>query len=249
MNVKLNSKSAFLVVLFELVFSIAVAFFVVIFSGGLKSSPNETNIDSVIGNSLIGNAIVMAVILFISLFVFRENRKDIFFERKRFALSKLYFFFPLISVAVSLFALFNVDFSAYAVQVIPLVIVATLVIGVNEEVVTRGILLIGLRNNRWDEWKAWVMTVIVFSLSHLVNVIAGDSPTILFIVVAGGTLWYVSRRVFNNLFVSIGLHALYDTSFYLLTGSYLVSESVPDHVLDIQLGSFYQHSAEWDGPR
>lgn len=100
MNVKLNSKSAFLVVLFELVFSIAVAFFVVIFSGGLKSSPNETNIDSVIGNSLIGNAIVMAVILFISLFVFRENRKDIFFERKRFALSKLYFFFPLISQGV-----------------------------------------------------------------------------------------------------------------------------------------------------
>ena len=61
---------------------------------------------------------------------------------------------------------------------------------------------------------------------------------ILFIVLTGGTLWYVSRRVFNNLFVSIGLHALYDTAFLLLTGKYLVSESLPDHLLDIQLGVF-----------
>ena len=57
-------------------------------------------------------------------------------------------------------------------------------------------------------------------------------------VVTGGTLLYVSRRVFNNLFVPIVLHALYDTAFYLLTGIYTVGESLPDHVLDIQLGSF-----------
>ncbi|MEE4238440.1 MAG: hypothetical protein V2I51_17090, partial [Anderseniella sp.] len=54
----------------------------------------------------------------------------------------------------------------------------------------------------------------------------------------GGTLLYVARRVFGNLFVPIGLHALYDTAFFLLTGQYLVSESLPDHILDIQLGSF-----------
>jgi membrane protease YdiL (CAAX protease family) len=99
-------------------------------------------------------------------------------------------------------------------------------------------LLVGLRNNRWDEWKAWVLTVIVFSLMHLVNVFGGDFLTVLIIVVPGGTLWYVSRRVFNNLFVSIGLHALYDTAFFLLPGKYLVNESLPDQVLDIQLGSF-----------
>ena len=134
--------------------------------------------------------------------------------------------------------LFNVDFSAYPLRVILLVIVATLVIGFNEEVVTRGLMLIGLRNNKWDEWKAWVMTVVVFSLLHMVNVLGGGNLTILLVVVTGGTLWYVSRRVFNNLFVSIGLHALYDTAFFLLTGKYLVSESLPDNVLDIQLGSF-----------
>jgi hypothetical protein len=238
MTRKLNTQSAFLVVLFYLIFSFVTAFLVVIFSGGPHSSPNELVIDGVIGRSLITNSIVMVVLLFISFFVFKDSRRDIFFERKRFDLSKLYYLFPLASLVVPLFVFFNVDFSAYSLRVILLVIVATLVIGVNEEVVTRGITLIGLRNNKWDEWKAWVMTVVVFSLLHLVNVLGGGNLTILLIVVTGGTLWYVSRRVFNNLFVSIGLHALYDTAFFLLTGKYLVSENLPDHVLDIQLGSF-----------
>lgn len=238
MNIKLNTKSAFLLVLFYLVFSFATAFLVVIFSGGPQSSANRTIIDSVISRSLIGNIIVMVVLLFISLFVFKESRKDIFFERQRFNLSKLYYLFPLAALVVPLFVFFNVDFSAYSLRVILLVIVATLVIGVNEEVVTRGITLIGLRNNKWDEWKAWVMTVVVFSLLHLVNVLGGGNFTILLVVVTGGTLWYVSRRVFNNLFVSIGLHALYDTAFYLLTGLYIIGEDLPDHVLDIQFGSF-----------
>ncbi|MCB0183432.1 MAG: hypothetical protein KDE31_04170 [Caldilineaceae bacterium] len=48
----------------------------------------------------------------------------------------------------------------------------------------------------------------------------------------------MSRRIFGNLFVSIFLHAFYDTAFYLLPGTTLVSEDLPDHVLDIQLASF-----------
>ena len=238
MNIKLNTKSAFLLVLFYLIFSFAIAFLVVIFSGGPQSSHDKVVIDNVIGRSMIGNGIVMVVLLFISLYVFKESRRDIFFERKQFYLSKLYYLFPLASFGVSLFVLFNVDFSAYSFRVILLVVVATLIIGFNEEVVTRGITLIGLRNNKWDEWKAWVMTVVVFSLLHLVNVLGGGNLTILLVVVTGGTLWYISRRVFNNLFVSIGLHALYDTAFYLLTGLSKIGEDLPDHVLDIQFGSF-----------
>lgn len=79
---------------------------------------------------------------------------------------------------------------------------------------------------------------LVFSLLHLLNVLGGGNMSILFVVIIGGTLWYVSRRVFNNLSVSIGLHALYDTAFLLLTGVYLVGDSLPDRVLDIQFGSF-----------
>ena len=146
--------------------------------------------------------------------------------------------FPIAQIAVILFALFNVNYSAFSISDILLVIVATLLIGVNEELITRGILLIGFRNGGMAEWKAWLGTLIIFSLFHLINVIAGGSLFVLVIVLTGGTIWYAARRIFNNLFVPIFLHALYDTAFSLLPGSYLVSEGLPDHILDIQLASF-----------
>lgn len=238
MTAKLNAKSAFLVALFYLVVSLAASFIAAILLGGLQSSPDETNIDDVIDSGMVANIVISILLLAICVIVFKESRRDIFFERSRFNLSKLYYLFPLASFVVSLFALSQVDYSAYSLRVILLVVLATLAIGFNEEVVTRGILLVGLRSNGWDEWKAWVMTVVVFSLMHLINVFGGGFLTILLIVIPGGTLWYVSRRVFNNLFVSIGLHALYDTAFFLLPGKYLANVSLPDQVLDIQLGSF-----------
>jgi len=88
------------------------------------------------------------------------------------------------------------------------------------------------------EWLAWLITVVVFAALHLVNVLGGGNLSIVFIVVTGGTLLYVSRRVSGNLFVPIGLHAFYDTAFYLLTGKYAEGASLPGHVLDIQLASF-----------
>lgn len=239
MKAKLNAKSASLVVLFYLVFSIVASLIAAILFGGIEASEGDTLIDGVIDSGMYGNIIVLISILFISIYVFKDSKKDIFFERKSFALSKLYYLFPLAWFGVTLIALFNVDFSAYSPGVILLVLVATLAIGANEEIVTRGIMLVGLRNSGVSEWKAWLITVAVFALLHLVNVIGGAANlTLLLVVVTGGTLLYVSRRVFNNLFVPIVLHALYDTAFYLLTGIYTVGESLPDHVLDIQLGSF-----------
>lgn len=239
MKTKLNAKSAFLVIFFYLVFSIFAALLARILFGGMNASTGVRFIDSDIGSGMYGNMIVMVALLLISLLVFKDSRKDIFFERKTFNLSKLYYLFPLTWLAVSVFALFNVDYAAYLPGEILLVIVAALVIGVNEEIVTRGIMLIGLRNSGIAEWIAWLITIVVFSLLHLVNVLGGAANlSLLLIVVTGGTLLYVSRRVFNNLFAPIFLHALYDTAFFLLTGIYLMGEPLPDHVLDIQFGSF-----------
>ena len=180
----------------------------------------------------------MVILMYISLVVLKDSRGDIFFERKPFSLSKRYYLFPLTWILVSLFALYNVDYSAYSLKEILLVLVASLAIGFNEELVTRGILLVGLRNNSLAEWLAWIITLVVFSLLHVVNLFGNANISVLFVVLTGGTLLYISRRVFNNLFVPIGMHALYDTAFFLLTGKYLVGENLPDQVLDIQFGSF-----------
>lgn len=238
MNLDLNSKSAFLTVFLYLVVAIIAGLLAAIFFGGSGLSASGTIIDDVIDSSMYGNIIVLMVLLLISTNVFKESRRDIFFERKSFALSKLYFFFPLAWLGVTVFALFNVDYSAYSLSVFPLLLVATLAIGANEEIVTRGILLIGLRNSGLAEWKVWLVSVGVFGLLHLVNVLGGANLTVVLVTLTGSTLLYISRRVFNNLFVPIGLHALYDTAFFLLTGKYLVGASLPDNVLDIQFGSF-----------
>lgn len=121
---------------------------------------------------------------------------------------------------------------------IVLTALASLAIGVNEEIVTRGILLVGLRNSKVKEWLAWIITLAVFAALHLVNVLGGAGFTVILVVLTGGTLLYVARRVFGNLLIPIGLHAIYDTAFYLLTGKYEVGANLPDPILDIQLGTF-----------
>ena len=238
MKPKLNAGKGLLTVVLYLVFSIIAALLARIFLGSGDASSAGRVIDGVIGSGLVGNLVVAAGILFVSIRVFRESRRDIFFERKPFGLSKWYYLFPLAWFGVTIFALTQVDYASYSVGTILLVLVATLAIGVNEEIVTRGILLVGLRNSKVTEWLAWLITVVVFAMLHLVNVLGGEGLSIVFIVVTGGTLLYVARRVFGNLFVPIGLHAFYDTAFYLLTGKYAAGESLPGHVLDIQLGAF-----------
>jgi membrane protease YdiL (CAAX protease family) len=237
MKPKLNAVSALIVVLLYLVVSIVAGVLALILFGGSTSSTDRL-IDGVIDSGMAANLLVMVGLLFVSFWVFKASRRDIFFERKPFALSKGYYLFPLTWLGVALFAFSQVDFSAYSASTILLVLVAALAIGVNEEIVTRGILLVGLRNSGVAEWIAWLITVAVFSLLHLVNLLGGGNLTILLVTLTGGTLLYVARRVFGNLFVPIGLHALYDTAFFLLTGQYLVSETLPDHILDIQFGSF-----------
>lgn len=238
MKAKLTVKSAFLVVLLYPVLGIAASLLARILFGGGAASPSDASIHQVIGTGMYGTIIVSIILLFVSIYVFSDSTRDIFFERRKFALSKLYYLFPLVWAGAAVVALLNVDFAAYSWGIVLRVIIAALAIAVSEEVVTRGILLVGLRNSRFVEWKAWLITLVVFSAYHLVNVVGGGNPVIVLVVVTGGTLLYVSRRVFGNLFVPIGLHGFYDTAFYLLTGSYAVGGSLPDKVLDIQLASF-----------
>ena len=238
MNIKLNTKSAFIVVLFYLVLSILVSLIAAIFFGGISSGPSDRIIEGVIDSGLYANMLVTLFLLYISFSVFKDSRKDIFFERKNFQLSKLYYLFPLIAMGIAIFGLVNVDYSSYSPGVILQVIIASLVIGINEEVVTRGILLTGLRHDGLDEWKVFSINLVIFSLLHLINTAGAGNLSVLLVTVASGALYYTSRRVFNNLVVPIALHALHDVAFFLLPGVYAVGDTLPDQVLNIQFGSF-----------
>jgi hypothetical protein len=208
MKRELKAKNALIVIAMYLVISLLASLVFAIFSGGVSTSQGELNVDGVIDSGMYAMIAVMIILLAISIFVFKDSTRDIFFERKRFYLFRLYYLFPLTWFGVTLFALTNVDYSSYSFNVILLVLMASLAIGVNEELVTRGILLIGLRNSGVAEWKAWLITVVVFSLLHMVNVLGGEGKVVIFYVITVGTLLYVARRVFNNLLVPIEMHAL-----------------------------------------
>ncbi len=238
MKRELNTKSALLVVILYPIFAIAAGLVAAILFGKPRSAASDLIVEGVIGNGMYVMILASLVLLYISLRVFKDSRKDIFFERKPFDLSKTYYLIPLVEFGVAILALAFVDFSAYKLGVILQVILASIAIAVNEEIVTRGILLVGLRNSGVKEWAVFAITVVVFSLLHLVNLLGGANLTVLLITLAGGVIYYVTRRVFNNLLVPIGLHALYDTAFYLLTGIYAKGVSLPDQVLDVQFGSF-----------
>jgi hypothetical protein len=218
--------------------SIGITLFVAIVMGGAGSSENSTRMQSYIDNSLYANLVVTAILFFACFVLFSESRKDIFFERTSFHLSRIYWSIPLADFGVAVYALFSVEFSLIPLRTIALVLIAALSIGFNEEVVTRGIFLVGLRNDKFSEWKVYVITLVVFSLLHLINLIAGDNISEIIVQFAGGTIFYIARRVSNTLILPIFMHAFYNFSFFLLTGPYLESENLPDSVLNITFASF-----------
>lgn len=237
-SIKLNTKTAALVVVLYFFGSIGITLFAAVFLGGVSGSENRTNIEGVVGYSMVANLIVTVILLFACFVLFKESCRDIFFERTTFHLSRFYWAIPLVDVGVAVVALFNVEYSLMTLGAIALVPIAALAIGINEEIVTRGILLVGLRNDKVSEWKVYVITLVVFSLLHLINLIGGGNITQIIVQFAGGTIFYVARRVSNTLIVPIFMHGFYDTAFYLLSGPYPAGEDLPSHVLDIHLASF-----------
>jgi len=238
MKQKLTPITGLLTLLFYLVGSIVLGLIAAIFFHSPDPIGTERVIDGYIDQGMYAIIAMSFIMLFISFYVFGESSRDIFFERKPFSLSKFYYLVPLAEIAVIVVALSQVNYSAFTMSDFLKVIILAIAISINEEIATRGVLLVGLRNGGLAEWKVFAITLVLFSVLHLVNLVMGGSFMYLLIVATGGVVYYVTRRVFNSLWPAIGIHALHDIAFYLLPGSYTVGASLPDNVLDIQLGVF-----------
>lgn len=120
---------------------------------------------------------------------------------------------PVAVLAVSLGRLPVVDWSAQSTRYFLLLALGTLLVGCFEELMTRGVLLVGLRR-RLPEFWVWVASCVLFGLLHLLNVLAGAAlgTTVLQVVFAmsfGSTL-YLARRFSRTLVVPVLLHGLWD---------------------------------------
>lgn len=237
MNKKLTTKSGLVTVVLYLVVSIVVTLFTTIFFGHGEKTETLRVIEDFTDSSMIANIIVAVIVVLVTFFVFRDSTRDIFFEKTRARSSWFLALFPVVWAGMIIFYIYTADLSAYSVSNVLLLLAATLAIAVNEEIVSRGILLTGLRNDRQAEWKVWLFSTLVFAFMHLVNLIGGGNFTQVIVVFFGGTFFYIMRRIFGNLLVPILAHMLYDTAVVLMTGDFLVDAGLPDHILDIQLAS------------
>jgi uncharacterized protein len=90
---------------------------------------------------------------------------------------------------------------------------ATLLIGVFEEILARGMLLVGLRRRLPELW-VWLLSSLIFGLLHLLNILAGQAvaTTLIQVVFAAsfGSALYIARRLTRTIATPIVMHAAWD---------------------------------------
>lgn len=117
----------------------------------------------------------------------------------------------------ALVALINISLIGWRAprsRLLPLLLVGTLLVGFAEELATRGVLAVGLREAGASEVVVWLVTSVLFSLLHAMNVLFGQPgrTTVLQLVLAffAGSALYVTVMSTGSLLVAMVLHALWD---------------------------------------
>jgi membrane protease YdiL (CAAX protease family) len=120
---------------------------------------------------------------------------------------------PGLILVVCLVRLPLVEWTALPWHYFVLLGIGVLFVGVFEELMTRGVLLVGLRR-RLPEFGVWIASCVLFGLLHLLNALAGEAigTTLVQVVFAAsfGSVLYVARRLSGNLLVPVLLHAAWD---------------------------------------
>ncbi|MCS5509708.1 CPBP family intramembrane metalloprotease [Curtobacterium flaccumfaciens pv. flaccumfaciens] len=120
---------------------------------------------------------------------------------------------PILVLVVCVVRLPLIDWTALPAHYFLLLAVGVLFVGVFEELMARGTLLVGLRR-RLPEMGVWALSCALFGLLHLLNALAGAGigPTLVQVVFAAsfGSTLYVARRLTGSLLAPVLLHAFWD---------------------------------------
>ncbi|PZE86244.1 CPBP family intramembrane glutamic endopeptidase [Curtobacterium sp. MCBD17_032] len=120
---------------------------------------------------------------------------------------------PVLVLAVCLLRLPLLDWDGKSLRYFLLLALGVLLVGVFEELLTRGVLLVGLRRRLPESW-VWAVSSLLFGLLHFVNVLSGApvATTVLQVVFATtfGSVLYLARRLTGTLLAPVLLHAFWD---------------------------------------
>jgi membrane protease YdiL (CAAX protease family) len=108
--------------------------------------------------------------------------------------------------------------------------IGTLLVGFSEELLTRGLAIVGGRGSMHEKW-VWAFSGLIFGLLHVPNAFFGQSVsgTLQQVVFAFGVglTYYVTRRLAGTLVVTMGLHAIWDFSVFIQDHSGMNLEDKP----------------------
>jgi membrane protease YdiL (CAAX protease family) len=96
--------------------------------------------------------------------------------------------------------------------------IGCVMVGFNEEMITRGLLIVGARGTLHEGW-VWFVSSLCFGLLHVPNAFFGqsvkDTAQQVFFAFGIGTAYYVTRRISGALVVTMILHGAWDFSVFL----------------------------------
>lgn len=123
---------------------------------------------------------------------------------------------PVIMAVVAILNLVFGEFSRVTMTMWILLVIGSILVGFNEEVVARGQLFVALRS-RFGETGVWFLSTALFSLLHLPNFFFGiGSLAFLQVVIQFGlgSVYYLAFRSTGSLVPAMLLHGLWDFSTF-----------------------------------
>jgi membrane protease YdiL (CAAX protease family) len=140
-------------------------------------------------------------------------------------------------------SLVTADYSTLPSGFVPVLLVGALLVGFNEEIVFRGLAIVGFRGDQ-PEWRVWLFSSLAFGLLHGANLVLGQplglTVSQVGIAFIAGSVFYTIRRVTGTIVAPMLIHGLWDFSTFVHQGADLTANAV-----STLLGQVVQNVSLW----